>query len=181
MESRRRYARIERERRFLVNRFPAGLEVAGVRHIIDRYISGTRLRLREQRDGDGAPVYKLTQKVPETGEGAQRGLITTIYLDDGEYRVVAQLPAKVLTKTRYSVPPFGVDVFTGELKGLILAEAEFEAEGEAERLIVPSFIGQEVSEDDRFTGGQLALASRPAMRRVLVDMARARLAERRRG
>jgi CYTH domain-containing protein len=83
-----------------------------------------------------------------------------MYLTEGEFRVFSQLPAKKLSKTRYSVPPFGIDVFEDELKGLILAEAEFDSAAGARALILPSFILREVSTDNRFTGGQLARASR---------------------
>jgi hypothetical protein len=37
---RRKYARIERERRFLLDRFPSA-DVVRIRHITDRYIDGT--------------------------------------------------------------------------------------------------------------------------------------------
>ena len=100
-------------------------------------------------------MFKLTQKVPARASGAQQGLITTIYLTGDEFRVFAQLSAKRLSKTRYSVPPFGIDVFEGKLEGLLLAEAEFDSAAEADALTLPSFILGEVSADNRFTGGQL--------------------------
>lgn len=56
-----KYARIERERRFLVDRFPSA-DVARIRHITDRYIDGARLRLREQTDDCGPAIFKLTTK-----------------------------------------------------------------------------------------------------------------------
>ncbi|MGP0076379.1 MAG: hypothetical protein ACLPWF_31070 [Bryobacteraceae bacterium] len=40
-----KYARIERERRFLLDRFPVAASVVGIRRITDRYIDGTGLRL----------------------------------------------------------------------------------------------------------------------------------------
>jgi hypothetical protein len=89
--------------------------VVRVRHITDRYIDGARLRLREQTDDGGPTIFKLTQKVPARANGAQQGLITNIYLTQDEFRLLAQLPGKTLRKVRYSVPPFGVDVFEGAL------------------------------------------------------------------
>jgi CYTH domain-containing protein len=159
MQQPHKYARVERERRFLLDRFPAA-DVVGRRQITDRYIDGTRLRLREQND-DGRPaIYKLTQKVPGRASGAQRGWTTNIYLTQGEFDLLARLPAKMLSKVRYSVPPFGIDVFAGELQGLRLAEAEFNSHSEADALIIPEYILHEVTEDDRFAGGQLVYASR---------------------
>lgn len=156
------YARIERERRFLLDRFP-NAHVVRVRHILDRYIDGTRLRLREQSDDGGPPAFKLTQKVPARATGAQQGLITSLHLTENEFRLLSQLPASTLRKVRYSVPPFGVDVFEGALRGLRLAEAEFDSPTEAEALAVPDFLLHEVTGDLRFTGGQLANASRSSV------------------
>ena len=83
--------------------------------------------------------------------------------------MLAQLPAKSLSKTRHSVPPFGIDVFEGTLEGLILAEAEFDSPAEAAALTLPAFILQEVTADDRFTGGQLVHASRWEVETWLVE------------
>ena len=68
-----KYARIERERRFLVRRFPERQLILGVRRIMDRYIEGTNLRLREQNDEGQPTVFKLTQKIPSVSSGASRG------------------------------------------------------------------------------------------------------------
>lgn len=155
-----KYPRIEWERRFLLSTFPSGEKVTRIRRISDRYIEGTSLRLRQQSDGDGRAVFKLTQKLPgEMGRG-QQGLITSMYVTRDEFNVLAALPAKALTKVRHSVPPFGIDVFEGALQGLVLAEAEFDSGAEASALILPSFIVAEVSDDRRFAGGSLVTVSR---------------------
>jgi len=169
MPAEQKYARIEWERRFLLARFPHGAVVTRVRRISDRYIEGTTLRLRQQSDSDGHTVFKLTQKLGDQADGARQGLITTVYLTNVEFGVLAKLPAKVLTKTRHSVPPFGIDVFDGVLSGLVLAEAEFNSAAEAAALALPSFIGHEVSEDPRFTGGHLVTASRQELENWLAQ------------
>jgi len=148
-----KYARIERERRFILAQFPSHATVVRDRRITDNYIEGTSLRLRKQSYSDGLTTFKLTQKLAMRGDGAQQGFITSMYLTQDEFQALAQLPARELTKTRFSVPPFGIDVFDGRLQGLILAEAEFDSAGAAEALTVPSFMAAEVSADDRFTGG----------------------------
>ena len=146
-----------------------GANVVHVRRIRDRYIEGTTLRLREMLD-DGCPArFKLTQKLPARASGAQQGMITSMYLSESEFRMLAELPAKTLCKTRHSLPPFGIDVFEGTARGLILAEAEFDSAFEADALAVPSFIVREVSDNDRFTGGQLARTSRPELAAALLD------------
>lgn len=154
-----KYAQIEWERRFLLARFPDGVHVTRVRRIVDRYIEGTHLRLRRQNDGV-EDEFKLTQKIPQGEAGVRQGLITTMYLTEREFCVLESLSARLLTKTRYSVPPFGIDVFEGELRGLVLAEAEFNGAEAASSMTLPSFIMHEVTDDFRFTGGELARASR---------------------
>jgi CYTH domain-containing protein len=135
-----------------------------VRRITDRYITNTTLRLRELTEGGNEAVFKLTQKLPVEAGGAGQGLITTIYLTEEEFCVLAKLPANVLTKTRHSVPPFGLDVFEGELRGLVMAEAEFDSAEEASRLGLPPFAAHEVTGDSRFTGGSLVSARRELVR-----------------
>ena len=158
------YARVERERRFLLAGPPDPANVVRSREIVDRYLDGTRLRLRAMTDvGTGHTDYKLTQKVP-AGSGPGRGLLTTIYLDLGEYEVFARLPAAVLRKTRHSVPPLGVDVFADSLSGLVLAEAEFDDDAGWHAFAVPAWVAAEVTDDPRFTGGRLVRATRQEVR-----------------
>ena len=168
MEPQHKYARVERERRFLLERFPT-VNVVRIRRITDCYIEGTTLRLRKQSEEGGPTIFKLTQKVPARASGAQEGLITSMYLTKDEFCVLAQLSAKKLSKTRHSVPPFGIDVFEGTLEGLLLGEAEFRSAAEADALTLPSFIGAEVSGDNRFTGGRLVRASRQDIQAWLLE------------
>lgn len=165
----RKYARPECERRFLLARLP-DQPVARIAVITDRYLAGTRLRVRcmvETVEGRSATVYKLTQKIP-AAHGTP-GLITTMSLSEAEYGVFAALPAGELRKTRYRMPPLGVDVFGPPLHGLVTAEAEFASEEEMLSLPVPSFAVAEVTRDLRFTGGRLAASSRDEVREALAD------------
>jgi CYTH domain-containing protein len=162
-------SRIERERRFLLRSRPTDIEVVGTRHITDAYIEGTRLRLREMRVEGGETKFKLTQKIPEPGPGAQQGWITTIYLTEPEYALLSQLPAKKLKKTRLSVPPFGIDIFEGALEGLVMAEAELDSAHDAAALTIPSWAVHEVTADPRSTGGELVRTSPDQLRRWLAQ------------
>ncbi|MFF1449672.1 hypothetical protein ACFVYF_16210 [Streptomyces sp. NPDC058274] len=129
--------------------------------ITDRYLVGTRLRLRRAERADvGGCELKLTQKIPADRPGAVQGLITNTYLSPAEYDLLASLSAAVLSKSRFSVPPLGVDVFDGPLQGLVLAEAEFTSDEEALAFVPPAECVAEVTDDARFTGGRLVGASR---------------------
>jgi hypothetical protein len=112
MQPAHKYARIERERRFLLDRLPTSAIAERSRRITDRYLDSTTLRLRKQNEG-GTTIYKLTQKIP--AHGSQPALITSMYLSHREFSVLAPLPAQSLSKIRYSLPPFGIDVFEGAL------------------------------------------------------------------
>jgi CYTH domain-containing protein len=164
-----KYARVERERRFLLAAPPVPAAVTATRVINDRYLVGTRLRLRRVDGPDGGGELKLTQKVPAAGPGAVQGLITNTYLSPAEYDLLASLPAAVLSKTRFSVPPLGIDVFDGALRGLVLAESEFATDEEAASFVPPPECVAEVTDDVRFTGGRLVEASRPDLLRWLAE------------
>jgi CYTH domain-containing protein len=75
----------------------------------------------------------------------------------------------VLTKTRLRLPPFGVDVFDGRWRGLIVAEAEFTSDDDLRAFVPPGPAVAEVSGDHRFTGGRLALASRAEIAAAAAD------------
>jgi CYTH domain-containing protein len=164
-----KYARVERERRFLLKSPPPLTAATARRRITDRYLPGTRLRLRRVEHLDnGACQLKLTQKVPAGRLGHVRGLITNIYLSADEYDLLASLPAQVLSKTRFSVPPLSIDIFDPPLHGLVLAEAEFSTD-EAAQSFRPRGATIEVTDDPRFTGGILAHTRRPDLLALLAE------------
>jgi len=156
-----KYARIERERRFLLAAPPPDLAASTARRMSDRYLTGTRLRLRQvEHLATGAREYKLTQKIPADRPGAVQGLITNTYLSLAEYAVLSALPAAELSKVRFSVPPLGIDVFDPPLDGLVLAEVEFSTDAAALAFAQPAASVAEVTSDGRFTGGSLARSGR---------------------
>jgi CYTH domain-containing protein len=157
-----KYARFELERRFLLERIPDGVAGADGWAITDRYITGTRLRLRRMeplRGGDA--VLKLGQKDAPSPPDFSRLTITNLYLSAAEYDVLSALPAHELRKRRcrlvHDGRVYGVDEFDGELTGLILAEVGYETADELEaHTELPGFALRDVSDDVRFTGGALA-------------------------
>jgi hypothetical protein len=167
-----KYARLENERRFLIDAVPDLEPVRRVR-IVDRYLTGTRLRLRQmtELDPDGVPTgqveNKLGQKIPKA-DGAP-GLITNLYLSAREYEALEIVPGSVLEKVRLSIPPVSVDVFKGELAGLLLAEAEFETEMEAAAFEPPIRVVAEVTADLRLTGGRLVTTSAEELRALFAE------------
>jgi CYTH domain-containing protein len=154
-----KYAHVERERRWLLAGVPALPADARQVRIMDRYLHGTRLRLREVTGSDGTVIRKLGHKV-RIGNGAAAVAHTSLYLDEAEWDLLGSLPADVLRKTRTLVVHHGgqvaVDVFEG---GLVLAEIDL-GDGPWRDLPATYDVVREVSQDERFTGAALASLGR---------------------
>ena len=152
-----KYARIERERRFLLARVPDDVVATPARLIEDVYIDGTRLRLRRITASDGAREWKLAQKLAlDSG----RTIITNIYLSRAEFERLAVLPGRRLVKERRHCVAvgcrFGVDAFRAPLDGLVLAEAEVATDEQLHALPVPPFAHCEVTDCIELSGAALA-------------------------
>lgn len=150
-----KYARIERERRFLVSDLPDGIH--RVDDVQDAYVIGTHLRLRQITCGDDV-VRKLGQKV-RLGIGPREIASTSIYLDQAEWDLLYDLPAHHLRKLRHHVRrdgyTFAIDEFPD---GSLVAEFD---EGDAVSFGVPAWLDviAEVTDDEAWTGAGRATAS----------------------
>jgi len=156
-----KYARIERERRFLLAACPPDLDARVFLQLDDLYVDGTRLRLRTVRAPDGAVVErKLSQKIDVD---PSHRTVTSIYLDAAEHARLASLPGARLVKRRHRYDwngtRFGIDVFLGDLGGLVLAEVEAASDAALTNLPVPAFAHCEVTHEVHLTGGRLAYAA----------------------
>ena len=148
-----KYAVVERERRYVLARLPEG--VTSTREILDRYVTGTRLRLREVREDDGNLTRKLTHKV-RLGDGPAEVACTNLYLDDAEWALLVALPARVLRKRRHLVRRDGVLVAVDEhADGTLVAEID---DGDRPSDLVPGWLDvmADVSDDEAWTGARLA-------------------------
>ena len=153
------YVSIERERRWLCREVPRE-RVLRTEAIMDLYVTGTRLRLREARPIDGgAPMLRLSRKADVD---THTRLITSIYLPEDEFAVLAaSLTGVRITKLRHRLHRLPgvamlVDEFQGGLDGLIIAEAEFKTPDQLAAFPMPDFAVREVTDDPRFTGGYVA-------------------------
>jgi CYTH domain-containing protein len=156
-----KYAKFERERRFLVSPRALPALSADFARYDDLYLAGTRVRLREMSEQPaGTRLYKLTQKLEPADPRVRH--ITTLYLSAAEHAVFAALPGGRLTKRRHRAAggaiEWAVDVFEGALAGLVLAEREFDSDAELRAAAPPDFAAREVTDDAAFSGGSLASA-----------------------
>ncbi len=156
-----KYARVERERRYLLQDLPDGLTRADPHlQITDNYVTGTRLRIRKVRDPRSNKwIVKFTQKFAPNPGDFSRTVITNIYLNALEAETLAVFDANEIRKNRYSFEfdgrKFSVDMFLGDLFGLVLAETSFETDEALDSFAKPAFAIADVTNNELFTGGKL--------------------------
>jgi CYTH domain-containing protein len=169
-----KYARVERERRYLLRDLPAGLTRAEPHlQITDNYITGTRLRLRKVRDPQTNKwIVKLTQKFAPNPDDFSRTIITNTYLNPLEAETFSVFNTNEIRKNRYYFDfegrKFSVDMFLGDLFGLVLAEVSFETDEELDSYRKPSFALAEVTNEPLFSGGKLCELTFPEVRQAIL-------------
>ncbi len=156
---------MEIERKWLVDELPNDA-LAGARAdpIQQGYLSAG--------DDETAPEVRLRRRGEHT--------VLTVKSAGGLTRVEEELPIDERTfaslwpltegrrvqKTRHLVP-FGeatleVDIFEGELEGLVVAEVEFDSEDAGAAFAPPPWLGPDVTEDSRYKTRHLAVHGAPA-------------------
>jgi adenylate cyclase len=153
---------MEVERKFLV-RDPLGLAATEADEIEQGYLAiGSDGEVRVRRKGDR---LLLTAK---RGSGLARQE-AEIELDQERFDELWPLTeGRRLQKSRHVLPhgdlKIEVDVYRGELEGLMVAEIEFPSEEEARAFDPPHWLGEEVTGDHRYLNETLATAGAPSSR-----------------
>jgi CYTH domain-containing protein/CHAD domain-containing protein len=151
----------EIERKFLVSSAPAWLGECSSVRIEQGYLAiaaETELRLRR-----AGGELTLTAK---RGHGEVREEIE-VQLGPGQFAALWPLSAeRRLTKVRHIVPlgdalRAEVDVYAGELEGLVTAEVEFGSAARSRWFRPPAWFGEELTGDDRYSNQSLATAGAP--------------------
>lgn len=156
-----KYARVERERRYLLQDLPEGLTRADPHlQITDNYITGTRLRLRKVREPRSNKwTVKFTQKFAPNPEDLSRTIITNTYLNALEAETLSVFNSNEIRKNRYYFEfegrRFSIDMFLGDLFGLVMAEVGFATDEDMDEFAQPPFVLVEVTNDPVFSGGRL--------------------------
>ena len=169
-----KYARVERERRFLLKDLPEGLTRADPHlQITDNYITGTRLRLRKVREPrTNKWTVKFTQKFTPNPDDLSRTIITNTYLNPLEAETLSVFNTNEIRKNRYYFDfegrRFSVDMFLGDLFGLVLAEVSFETDEELDNYRKPPFALADVTNEPLFTGGRLSELTFPEVREAIL-------------
>ena len=171
-----KYTRVEYERRFLV--LPGADWQSHIESYSktyeDKYLRDARLRLRILTDSDtGRRVLKLNKKQESSSPFFRT--VGRILLSPAEYKLLDALPGDRLNKTRYYQTwrgrVFSIDVFGGDLEGLVLCETEADGIEELMSVQPPPCASKEVTTDPYFEGGNLCRVTRSDLFRKLDTMA----------
>ena len=143
---------MEIERKFLISALP-DLSSFPYHEIEQAYLNekpGVRIRKSDDR-------YILTVK----GEGILSHEEYELPLSREAYlHLLEKADGRIITKRRYKIP-FGsytieLDLFSGCMDGLILAEVEFPSVEEAERFTPPDWFAADVTYDPRYRNAAMA-------------------------
>ena len=152
----------EVERKFLVAAEPDDLDQYESVEISQGYVAiaddGTEVRVRA-REGE----YTLTVKSGPSRERVEE----EIEIDERRFQSLWPLTAgRRIEKRRYLIPAgdqqlIELDLYTGELDGLVTAEIEFDSEDQATAFEPPPWISQDVTGDSGYSNQSLAARGRP--------------------
>lgn len=149
---------LEIEKTYLARVLPVQVKTARSMKIIDVYVPGNlvkpKIRLRQKGD-----KFEITKKVQTDPNDASIHMEYTIPITQEEFEGLAN-NGKSVEKTRYSFDyqntKCEVDVFEGQLKGLILIDFEFNSQVKYDEFVMPDFCLIDVTQEDFIAGKNLA-------------------------
>lgn len=145
---------MEIERKYLIHSLPEHLEQYESRQIEQGYLcTDPVVRIRRSNAN-----YILTYKGAGLMVREEYNLPLT---KEGYEHMREKVDGILITKTRYLIPfthglTIELDVFSGELEGLLLAEVEFKTEEEANRFIPPEWFGEDVTFSTKYHNSTLS-------------------------
>jgi adenylate cyclase len=147
---------VEIERKFLVASDAFKSDALRKNHIAQGYLNSTPERTVRVRIKGGKGFLTIKGK---TNEGGMSRFEWEKEIPVAEAKELLLLCEKgVIEKTRYEIQLgqhlFEVDEFYGENKGLIIAEVELQSE--AEVFEKPTWLGEEVTQDNRYYNSYLS-------------------------
>jgi len=151
----------EIERVFKVSELPKNLEQYPSEKIVQGYLSidanGAEVRLR-----------KIGERYFETYKGSGRLQRTELEIELSHDQFTTLWPGtedRRLEKIRYQIrdaeQKIELNVFRGNLDGLVLAEIEFPSPAKSGEFKPPNWLGEEVTEDSRYKNQNLAQNGAP--------------------
>lgn len=145
---------MEIERKYLLNELPPNLSSFPC-HVIEQAYLCTDPVVRVRREDDS---YYMTYK----GKGLLARQEANLPLNKEAYlHLCGKADGYTISKKRYLIPlgphlTAELDVFSGNMEGLIMAEVEFESEEDANNFQPPSWFGREVTFDPKYHNSNMS-------------------------
>lgn len=147
---------IELERTFLLKKIPEGLKNCKFKEIIDIYIPQSEIhpKLRIRKNGE---KYEITKKEPASEGDFSKFIEQTILLKEKEFLALSHINGEKVHKIRYFYNYKNyiaeIDVFLGDLNGLIIADFEFKNEKDKDSFVMPDFCLADITHEEFIAGG----------------------------
>lgn len=158
---------MEIERKFLVSTLP-DLNNVIFNELKQAYLSfEPEVRIRSLDDS----LFYLAEK--STGDLSRSEIEPQI--NGVTFQILTSLvQGRIISKTRYYVSlnnniTAELDIYHGELEGLVTVETEFKSEKEANEFVVPNWYGREITYDKRYKNKNLARCSDEKLKLLLSE------------
>ncbi|KKW19427.1 MAG: hypothetical protein UY61_C0057G0004 [Candidatus Adlerbacteria bacterium GW2011_GWC1_50_9] len=148
----------ELELTYLAKELPSGVQRAPSKEILDIYIPSSvdHPVLRIRKTGEKC---EITKKQPITEGDASRQIEATIPLTESEFAELAQIVGKRVQKIRFYYQEDGInyeiDVFRGDLEGLVLVDVEFDSLERKGSFTPPAWCLMDVTQEKFIAGGMI--------------------------
>lgn len=137
---------IEIEKKYLINFLPENLTSYRHSEIIQSYLCDSPVLRIRKIDNDYLFTYK--------GKGLLSRKEINIPISESEFVSLYSKSQNKIEKTRYFIEynsfTIELDIFKGNLSGLIIAEVEFENIAEAENFIPPKWFGEDITNNPKY-------------------------------
>ena len=155
---------MEIERKFVPESLPADLSGYPALHLTQGYLC-TDPVVRVRREND---AFCLTYKGSGMMAREEYNLPLT---GDAFSHLLPKCDGRVIEKTRYLIPVEGrpdltaeLDVFSGELEGLVILEVEFASVEDAVSFTPPAWYGKDVTDDPSYHNSAISRGADPRKR-----------------
>lgn len=145
---------MEIERKYLIKKLPENLDKYPFRMLEQGYLC-TEPVVRIRKDND---KYELTYKSKGLMIRKEHNLPLT---EDAYEHLKSKIDGRLISKKRYMLPynnelTIELDIFSGDLAPLILAEVEFPDENSANAFVPPEWFGEDVTFSTKYHNSNLS-------------------------
>jgi len=151
----------EIERKFLAKELPPEIDRYPNSEIIQGYLMITENDIEVRVRKRGGRCWHTVK----SGKGLIRKEAEKEITEQQFFEYWPQTEGKRVEKVRYDIELenflIELDIYSGDLAGLVVAEVEFDSEEESSHFEQPEWFGEEVTHDERYKNKNLALHGKP--------------------